>query len=63
MDDDKVTIDWGDHLDDMVHELHVHREEHLVRTGVVALGHRYGPERAAASSGPTSTGNSIYYDH
>jgi hypothetical protein len=37
VDDDKVAAVRGEHLDDAISELHVHREERSVRTGVEAL--------------------------
>jgi hypothetical protein len=37
VDDDKVAAVQGEHLDDTISELHVHREERSVRTGVEAL--------------------------
>jgi len=37
VDDDKVAAVQGQHLDDTISQLHVHREERSVRTGVEAL--------------------------
>jgi hypothetical protein len=34
VDDDKVAVVRGEHLDDTISELHVHRKERLVRTSV-----------------------------
>ena len=57
MDNDEVAIIRGDHLDNAVHELHVHYKEHSVHTSVEALHCHCGPKRAAASSGPVATGS------
>lgn len=36
MNDDEVAVVWGEHLDNAIRELHVHREERSVHTGVKA---------------------------